>query len=43
VILLKNLSVEEELVNGARGKIIGFQSGEDSAIEYPVVQFASRR
>jgi ATP-dependent DNA helicase PIF1 len=44
VILLKNLNIEKELVNGARGMIIGFQAeDEGSGKLYPVVQFAKIR
>lgn len=29
VILLKNLDIDEQLVNGARGVVAGFETGDD--------------
>ena len=47
VILLKNLDFEEELFNGARGRVIGFkkpvycENKAYAALEFPEVRFTS--
>jgi len=41
VILLKNLDVEKELVNGARGTIIDFIQDEKTGLSCPYVRFKS--
>lgn len=44
VILVKNLNVDKELVNGSRGIVIGFVSKDEEDKEfYPLVQFANKR
>uniref|UniRef100_A0A6B2L2G7 ATP-dependent DNA helicase n=1 Tax=Arcella intermedia TaxID=1963864 RepID=A0A6B2L2G7_9EUKA len=39
VILLKNISQEKELVNGARGTIINFVNDEKTGLDVPLVKF----
>lgn len=43
VILLKNIDVEHELFNGARGKVIDFERDHQTKQIYPVIEFESGR
>jgi len=45
VVLLKNLNVEGELVNGSRGRVVDFIEIHDSGIKrmYPIVEFLGEK
>jgi ATP-dependent DNA helicase PIF1 len=43
VILLKNLDMEHELVNGSRGRVVGFQEDKETKMYLPYVEFDGGR
>lgn len=43
VMLLKNLNFDRELVNGARGKVVGFDVDAKTKEKYPIVLFTSKQ